>query len=232
MLIGKRPQGGGRPAHWLTQKVLRGKIFNGHIAGPCIGVEVHCGVQTKPCLKCYVDPKADCVGCNHRLRRDWLGYQPVYRWIDGKPVVVTIHIDQQDRVERFVHGDHVLIGREDQDNAGIWIRKDKGPAFESTLPARQTNADISDWLPTLWRLCGIITGAMLRNGADVPGVIIGEGAAMDPNAKRGVVTDRAWAEAPAELRAMALENNARLEREKQLRRNGASTLNGDGEHDK
>jgi hypothetical protein len=164
------------------------------------------------------------------LRRDWLGYLPVYRWIDGKPVVVTIHTDQQDRVEGLRHGDHVLIGREDSDNAGIWIRKEKGPAFNSTLPARQVDADICDWLPTLWRLQGIITGGAIRGGATIPPVTTDCHLPVGDKPKLGVVTERAWKEAPLELRALAKQQEEYQEVKKRLKARGASTLNGDGEH--
>jgi len=231
MLLGERPLERGRPSHWVTQKLKRGEKVNGHIAGPCIGVQVHCGPQSRPCLKCYLGATADCTGCNHHLRRDWLGYQPLYRWVDGKSVVVTLHVDQIDRLEVLRHGDHVLLGREDADNAGVWIRKEKGPSFTTTLAAKSVDADICDWLPVLWRMRGILTGAMVRGGPVIPPATGVPPLKPSDGRRLGVVSQEAWASAPEELRAIARVQEQERVRNAWNRARGAESLNGDSEHE-
>lgn len=230
MISGRKPQGGGKVGHWMTAKVKKGSQFNGHVAGPCIGVEVHCGSQSKPCLKFYLGSSVECPGCKNNQRRGWLGYQPLYRWLDGKPVVAWFHEDQQDRLDVLKHGDHVLVGREDADNAGNWIRKEKGPAFTTRLPVREVDADISDWLPTIFRLKGVLTGEHLRGGPATTPVTPDCHSQPKKHVVEFKVTDQSRDALPDDLRKQAEEQRRYWAEQKKLRGNGAFTLNGDGEH--
>lgn len=165
MLVGRRPPEGGRNSHWTVEKRKNGKTITGWIAGPCVTVDCHQCEPTKPCLKKYLGAEHECVGCNNLFRVDSTGYQPIYRHMDGRPVVVIFHRDQFERLDALRHGQHVLIGWPEEKNVGAWIRKDTGPAFTTTLAERKVDADICHWLPILWKLVGVITADMLRAAA-------------------------------------------------------------------
>ena len=171
MLNGRKPPGKGTGAAWSTVQTEAGTQWEAWVAGDCIGVEVHTSRRSKPCLKRYLGQKTPCEGCQATLRVDWLGYLPLYRCSDGKPVVVVVHTDQIDRLDQLKKHDHIVIGRNKEANCGVWVRKSlKQTRYDTTLPSRMVPADISDWLPVLWRMVGVITGRdLLRDsGANPP----------------------------------------------------------------
>lgn len=166
---GRRPSEEDRIAGWTTVDVeAEDKLF-GWIAGPIVGVDVHPNKRSKPCLKSYLGNKVPCAGCAVGMRVDWLGYQPIYRKTDGKPCIVCLHRDQFDTADNCPLHAPVQFGREIGVNCGIWLaRLLAGAEYDTRSMVRSVAVDISDFLPTIWSLRGVLTGAHLRRERDVP----------------------------------------------------------------
>lgn len=200
MLAGERPPEEKTVGHWLTQKLKRGTKLAAHVAGNCVGVTVHCGKPSKPCMRRYLGAGAKCFGCDNGIRKDWLGYQPFYRELDGRPIVCTFHKDMIERLDKLTLHQRVEIGQEDADNVGLWLRAEKGMLYSTTLNARKIGADIAGWLPVLWKLRGVITREMLLSAG--PEVTSDKPVSLSETDE----LDEIYRNAPGELRARSLPN--------------------------
>lgn len=163
---GKRPSGKGCGRAWLHVKVLPGHKWDGWIAGPPVGIESHHIHNTKPCLKSYFGPQADCPGCNHpsRVEDQWL--VPLYRCSDGRPVCVWFHEDMADALFLTKLHEHVVVGKTHEPKTGAYLQRQLSSTnrYQTTLPERRVTADISEYMPVLFGMVGIITPQQLRDG--------------------------------------------------------------------
>lgn len=163
---GGRPPEEGRVRTWTHVGAKQGTTWDGWIAGEAIGIHCHVGDDpSTPCLKHYLGKGSQCQRCSVMHRREWLWFQPIWRERDGKPVVVIFHADQLDVLERAKNLAFVTIGRAEEKKSGMYIRTHpKEVKFETAFSWKKQPQDISDFLPTLFKMRGTVSGPMLLAG--------------------------------------------------------------------
>jgi len=164
---GGRPSDEGRVRTWTHVSVAKGKTFEGWIAGDAICVFAHCGDDpSTPCLRHYLGKRAQCKRCTDRHRTEWLYYVPLWReWDGGKPVLVIVHEEMRDVLERIKVGAYVTVGREDGKKTAVYIRPMlNGRRFETAFEWKKRGQCIADALVTLFRMRGTLSGELLLAG--------------------------------------------------------------------
>jgi len=107
---------------------------------------------TKPCLDWLTEGALRCPRCNSKKLPVWIGWVPLYREQDHKPVVVVIHENAQDLVRELHYPDYVIVGRVD-DKAGVFVRKSDNPlSFKTANQNRKAPIDITRDLLQMWRM--------------------------------------------------------------------------------
>lgn len=166
---GARPPGGARERQWESLTLKEDQRVTGWIAGPAVGARIHPppfkGGRSKPCIRAYCGRAANCVGCERGQKLDYLFYQPIYRESDDRRCVIRVHDDQLTILDRLVLHDYVTAHKPEQVSVGVQIlKRPTQVTYTTTIATRRTEADISDWLPVLWSLVGVITGTQLLRG--------------------------------------------------------------------
>lgn len=142
-----------------------GEKWNAWVAGPAVGVETHYCSRTVPCLRKYLGKKIECEGCSKPVPLDFSYYLPLYRCIDSRPVVVILHRDQQDTLETLKHHQHVVVGRTKEKYVGLYVSPIlAAQKFQTTLDWKMGEAKIEEFLPTLWKMRGVISAEMILRG--------------------------------------------------------------------
>jgi len=149
---GKRPEQGHKVGTWTFEKVPHGTFFSAFLAGPAHGVFVHTQGPSKPCLRVLLGERATCAGCDGKIRRQWLGYVPL--WNDqGKPVVVGIKEYHEEQVSKIGFKCAVRVSRGKEYRDSVMIQEMKGhQRYVTDLPDRRVAVDLSSWLVRLWRM--------------------------------------------------------------------------------
>ena len=93
-----------------------------------------------------------CPFCDQPKPAAWLGYLPLYRECDAKPVVIVLWEDMRERANDLALHERIVIGREKQKGDMTWIQPamEKGPAYTSSLAYRMRKQDVTDSLLTMW----------------------------------------------------------------------------------
>lgn len=161
---GKTPRGSENRNHWNTDKLEPGKNFEGWIAGDGLCVTCHEAPITKPCLKRYLGYDVPCPGCASRLRIVDITYFPVYRGIHMNRTVVPLRTAPALAAEKFLLHHCVIVYRPTARKEGRYIEsRPKQMPFPGGVEYEMP-ADISPWLPTLWKWSDRITGEQLLRG--------------------------------------------------------------------
>ena len=164
-MIGRRPLEKESVGHWTSARVKAGEYFDGWIAGPMVGVEIHNASVSKPCLKLYCGHLAECPGCKAGLKTGWIGYLPIYRSSDLRPVVVVTRADMLEVIESLEHLAGVRIGRNEGKSEPVWVRANPGLArFTSAMAYKMKPQSCTDWLPILWRYRELISAEQIERG--------------------------------------------------------------------
>jgi hypothetical protein len=160
---------GGR-VHFTYTPTGFGQQWHAFIAGPCAWFECHTRGKTKPCLAEVTGGELVCPLCASPHPTEQVGYQPLYRELDGKPVMVVVHESVREVVDSHKLHARVLIGREMAETDGVYVIRPlkSGKPFTSTLAARQKEADV---IPTLLRVWNI--GALQEWAARQEGIPTG-----------------------------------------------------------
>lgn len=162
---GKKNPGGGGKRTWHHVSCKGGQNFEGWVAGDAVCVDSHHVGATRPCLKRYFGEEHPCAGCDEPSRVIEQYYLPLYRRLDGRPVVVILQSDQLDMLQALKCHQHVKVGRTEEHRIGMYVSPMLSPSkWTTTLDERKVKADISDWLPILWGMVGVITGDIIRRG--------------------------------------------------------------------
>jgi hypothetical protein len=163
--LGSRPPEKGCVASWSLVKLAGGKSLDAWLAGPYVGVYVHCQRYPKPCLKMYCGPNTACVGCEEKLRIEWRAYLPFYATDACIPTVAALSRDAVAALDKAKLHDQVKIGRGPRDKDALWVAPILAPRrFDTTLKERQVGQDICDWLPVMFKMRDVITGDNIRHG--------------------------------------------------------------------
>lgn len=148
----QEPRKGQRLTCWSFDRMKRGSMFRGWIAGPLLGVNGHRSGQHKPCYSVMTDGKLDCPYCAKGTVEDFLAYVPLYHE-SGKPTCVGIRRHSLALVQQIPIFDAVHVSREDDEFAPVLVQQKKwdGP-YLSGKKEREQPANIKRWLLRFWGL--------------------------------------------------------------------------------
>lgn len=157
MALRKAPPGGGgakRRVHFSYVPTGTGEKWEAYIAGPAAWYLCHTVGKTKPCLHEVSGGALECPACVSLKPPEEVGYLPLYREMDGRPVFVVIHQDMREAADSLTHRMRVMIGRGTHASDGVWVRSamGKGQWYKSTLPERMVPADIEPTLLRVWKI--------------------------------------------------------------------------------
>lgn len=157
MPIPKIPQEwGNRPprVHFTYTGTPTGHRWQAWVAGPCLWVIAHTKGRTKPCLHQMTGGVLPCPRCAQIQPPAKIGYQPLYRMSDGKPVVVIVYEGEEQYTDRFTLHLPVQVAREAAESDTVFVREVLAarPAYYSTLSCRMVAADCTESLLAMWAL--------------------------------------------------------------------------------
>lgn len=132
------------------------KTWNGWMAGEVYWCKAHEHTDalpgTKPCLDWMTEGALRCPRCKPHVLPTWVGYVPLYREVDHKPVVVIVHESVMDLVKGLKYGDFVLVGRAD-DKSSVFVRLSESPQmFRTDQEQRKQPCNLNASLLTMWQM--------------------------------------------------------------------------------
>ncbi len=165
------PGEGGRVdyEHFANWCIAAGQKHNAYIAGPCQWFVAHPSDRgTKPCLHWMTKKELPCRFCAMNKTPQEIGYQPVWREVDWRPMLVILYATEREHVERMELHERVVIGREVEIGARLWVRRcsNQEPRFTSSIPRRMVAQDITRCLLTIWKLPELTAWLQTRGASD------------------------------------------------------------------
>lgn len=147
-----------RRTHFSYVGTNPGQRWTGYLAGQSQWFECHPKRPCVPCLSAITDDAVRCPICNGTRTGEVVGYVPIYRESDGRPVMVLCYEEVRDKVEKIEFHRRLLVGREPGRGNRIWIlaAPDPLPLYTSTLAERMVPADLTDTLLAVWRCPALI----------------------------------------------------------------------------
>lgn len=144
-----------------------GTRWTAYVAGKCHWFKCHTRGRTKPCLHVMTDGYLACTRCDPERPAVDVGYLPLYREVDLRPVMVLVYVDQLDSVNALKLHQRVTIGRENQQSDSTWVgpAMTKGAMFYSTLRERYRDADLTQTLLKLWGIPELVAWYNTTHGA-------------------------------------------------------------------
>jgi len=147
--------------------------FSAWLAGPIYWCQVHEHTQkqpgTKPCLDWITDGALRCPRCRPLVVPTWVGYVPLYREQDHKPVIVIIHESVMDLVAGLSYPVPVIVGRVDAQSSVFVRRNEGGAVFKTDNSARRRPVDVTRDLLCMWRIAELDRWLLdNRRGTSVP----------------------------------------------------------------
>lgn len=107
---------------------------------------------TKPCLDWMTDSVVRCSRCRPHVVPTWIGWVPLYREADHKPILVIVHESAMDMLSGLTYPTHVLVGRVDENSSVFVKRSDNALSLRTDNEQRKRPRDITCDLLTMWRL--------------------------------------------------------------------------------
>jgi len=126
-----------------------------YVAGPTRWVIGHPSDKgSKPCLTWLTNGNLPCRFCHLQKCPVQLGYVPVYRAVDWRPLLLIVREDMREWCEKFETHMRIIVSREREKGAGLCVRPalDQEPAFCSTIDYRTREQDCQHSLLTLWKM--------------------------------------------------------------------------------
>ena len=173
--------GGGRRTHFPYVATARGAKWTAYIAGPCQWVLTHeVNRKTKVCVEWLTDKELICEHCHHLKELRETGYQPLYRQSDGRPVLVVVHEDVRDQIDKLKFHSRVQVAREREASAGLYLTTllEQEPRYQSTLAERHASPDLTSSLLALWGIAALKDWYARGKGRSDTAVSLSEGVAM------------------------------------------------------
>lgn len=107
---------------------------------------------TKPCLDWLTEGELRCPRCRPQVLPIWVGWVPLYREVDHKPICVIVKESGMDLLKGLVYPNCVLVGRVGKKDA-VFVRKSESPvSFRTDNEQRKRPIDITNSLLTMWKL--------------------------------------------------------------------------------
>lgn len=163
------PGGGGRRAstHFCYVRTPNETNWNAWIAGPCHWFDCHTRGRTKPCVHAMTKGEVACRCAGTGEGCEEIGYQPLYREVDAKPVMVIVHDYTREIVDALKLHQRVLVGRGSEQSDGVYLTAAlrAEPRYQSTLASRLQPADLTGTLLKLWRIPELVVWYNQTHGA-------------------------------------------------------------------
>ncbi len=155
MLRKATPEGGSGTGyiHFSYLRTIPGSKWYGHLAGPPVWLQCHTSNTTKPCLDWLSYGQRVCRRCFSGRPAVLMGYVPIYRASDGKPVIVIVYEPQFAVIEQIPTHAKIIVAREggEYDSQFIRLSLEQTPKFQTTLRERQCAYDLTPNLLKLWK---------------------------------------------------------------------------------
>lgn len=159
---GKRPR-----THFSYASPHNGKNFSAWMAGPCHWYACHTKGKSQPCLHEMTDGELTCERCEQGHGVEVIGYVPLWRELDGKPVMVIVHDYTREAVDCLRLHQRVLIGRGEDGSDGVYVIPaiKPEPRFQTTIADKMKPADLTETLLRVWRLPDLVAWYEQTHGA-------------------------------------------------------------------
>jgi len=143
-----------KPVHFQYVNTERGQPWEAFIAGPTWWGYLHMTKPSKPCVYEITNRALECRFCASGKARVPVakGWVPLYRLVDGEPVMVPVDEAQRDKIDNWRVFTKVTVGRARGKNSGVFIQMctSQEPKWGSTLPERTVEADVTESLLRVW----------------------------------------------------------------------------------
>lgn len=153
-------------SHW---SIGGGEKHTAYVAGKAQWFCAHPSDRgTKPCLHWMTQGELPCRYCAlHKVPAE-IGYVPVWRQVDWRPLLVIVYDTEREWIEKLLLHDRVTIGRETELGARLWVRRclDQEPRFNTTMAHRMVAQDITRSLLVLWKLPELTAWLTARKSSD------------------------------------------------------------------
>lgn len=145
-----------------------GKPWPAWIAGPCHWFMCHCKGRTKPCLHWFTRGELKCDRCSALDVAEETGYQPLYRDVDGVPVMVIVHSASREKIDALKFRSRVNVSRGPDKADGVVILPQLGSQqwYETTLKERHREADLTETLLRVWKIPELVAWYQKENPSD------------------------------------------------------------------
>lgn len=162
MALPQTPPGGGdrrRALHFGYVKTFHGTNWHAWLAGPAHWFSCHTKGKTKPCLNEMTGGELTCERCALAHAVEVVGYVPLWRETDSKPVMVIVHEYTREVVDALKVHQRVTIGRGDEKSDGVYVvpALKPEPRFHTTLPEKMRPADLTETLLKVWGIPELAT---------------------------------------------------------------------------
>lgn len=173
MALPQTPPGGGRGrayTHVPYVSTKKGGSWRAWIAGPCHWYSCHTSTRTKPCLHDMTGGYLLCPKCTALDIPQVIGYQPLYREVDGRPVHVIVYELQREVVDKLKFHQNVSVGRgvEATDTVYLTPLLTGGTRYVSALPERNRPVCLDATLLRMWNVPELTFWYNQTQGASVP----------------------------------------------------------------
>lgn len=152
--------------HW---KIAGGEKHFAYTAGPVLWVIGHPSDKgTKPCTDWMTNGAVPCRLCALHKEPCEVGYVPVYRASDWRPLCVIVYDDERQWVDDLELHTRVQIGREREKGARLFVRPcvDQEPRFNSTVDYRRFPQEVDDSCLVMWKMPELVSWLRCRTPAD------------------------------------------------------------------
>lgn len=139
---------------WRHWTIKRGQKEEAYATATAHWYECHTAHgRTQPCLKEVTNGALHCPRCHEPT--ETMGYVPLWRALDVRPMFVLVHFDQFEQVAKLRRGQPVWAWRDDHPTAGVTVvrRTDDTTKFlKLDTPALVGAIDLEPTLLKIWRL--------------------------------------------------------------------------------
>ena len=149
-----------------------GSEWFAYVAGPCQWFWCHTKGRCKPCLTAMTGGELLCPRCGQITPPQVVGYLPLYRASDSRPVMVIVYECIREKVDVLPHHRRVIVKRQAQQTDSVFVvpTMERTPAFHTTMHCRQRPVDITDTLLRLWQIPELVTWYAETHGKSVNAV--------------------------------------------------------------
>jgi hypothetical protein len=107
---------------------------------------------TKPCLDWLTDGALRCPRCRPHTKPVWIGWVPLYREQDTKPIIVIVHESAMDLLHGLAFPVRVVVGRVDEKSSIFVKRAETQVAFKTENEQRKHARDVTIDLLSMWQI--------------------------------------------------------------------------------